>query len=120
MGHPHENNIPDGAPNINDNEREVFIAYRPVGGPISSWTFTVLGSLINIPPKIGRTYAPPNPTSHWCVTVGNWLHQLQATSLNGGENYYNNAEMHEIRDNWAMFKVGSTSFNDVAIKNSGQ
>ncbi|KAJ7633615.1 hypothetical protein DFH06DRAFT_1437566 [Mycena polygramma] len=119
MGRHHDNvnRITDGAPDINDNPRDVFIGYRMVGGAVAGW-ITTIGLGFFKRPNIGRTHLPPNPACHWCVTVGDHLHQLQATSLNHGWNYYDNDRIEVFAGTWALYKVGTTSFNDIAIKNA--
>jgi hypothetical protein len=62
----------------------------------------------------------PNPTYHWCVTVGKYLHQLQATSLDGGWNYYQNDQLKRITGGWDFHEIGTTKFNDAAILQAGK
>src|ERR1700712_5233328 len=72
------------------------------------------------PPKIGNTWEPPSPVDHWCVVVGDFYHQLQATSLDGGWNYYDNDRIDIVGGGWALYEVGEPRFNDVAITSAGK
>ena len=121
MGRHHDNvnRVPAGAPNINDNERKVYIGFRFVGGPAAAWGANVLQGL-SIPGALSL-FGPklPNPTYHWCVMVGDFYHQLQATSLDGGWNWYDN-DRTSGWGGWQTYEVGKTRYNDVAINSAGK
>jgi hypothetical protein len=124
--HQNESIISDGPSSIHNAERDVFIACRVVGGgalggaagqlyrdasgALQHVTSLGLGAFVD---------SAPDPTYHWCVVVGQYLHQLQATSLNGGWNYYTNEVFHKESGGWKVFKWGVTQFNDVAMRNAG-
>ncbi len=78
----------------------------------------MLRQLINGKANVGDTKEAPNVLCHWCVVVGDYYHQLQATNL---LNWYNNGKV-DVSDGygWALYTVGGTSSNDVAIKNAGK
>jgi hypothetical protein len=105
-----------GSANINDSERKVYIGYRPIGGPGVGLIHTFTGGPVTWLEKTGKW--PPNPRYHWCVIVGSWYHQLQATNLNGGDNYYDNQKTSSW-DLWNTYEVGKTKFNDKAIAEAG-
>lgn len=113
--YPNINRLPDGVANINDTLRTVKIGYRSIGGAkvdaaVSALRFLFTGSI-----NVGDTKNAPNPLCHWCVIVGNYYHELQATD---SLNWYDNNTVGAL-DGWALYTVGETSFNDVAIKNAG-
>lgn len=114
----HHNNatvIKGGSANRNDNERPVYLACRVVGGGFAGETlgmFSKVASDFLIP---APAFAP-NPLHHWCITVGDYLHQLQATSLDAGWNYYTNERINRLTGGWTFFPIGNTTFNDEAIR----
>ncbi|KAF4634758.1 hypothetical protein G7Y89_g3346 [Cudoniella acicularis] len=114
--YPNKNRIPDGLPNTNDVTRPVKIGYRVIGGEKWDGAFNLLRQLIDGKANIGDTKEAPNVLCHWCVIVGDYYHQLQATDL---LNWYDNNKVGGS-DGWALYTVGETSFNDVSIKNSGE
>lgn len=117
--------IPDGAANITEAPRDVYIASRiimggrgdgAVGmidkyglGAIEAWATDGLSEAFN---------DVPSPFHHWCVVVGDYLHQLQSTSFSKGWNYYTNEKYGELAG-WTKYKVGVTNFNDIAVRNAG-
>lgn len=115
--HDNETCIPQGSVDINSNERTVYLACRLVGGGAGDGALGYLNKhAMSIPaaafPQMSDV---PNPTYHWCVTVGDYLHQLQATSLDAGWNYYQNDKMKRITGGWDFHEIGTTKFNDAAI-----
>ena len=114
----HHNNatvIKGGSANRNANEREVYLSCRIVGGDFAGETFGMFSKalgdgLIPVPALA------PNPLHHWCITVGDYLHQLQATSLDAGWNYYTNERINRLTGGWTFFPIGTTTFNDEAIR----
>jgi hypothetical protein len=123
--HQNSSVIPDGWSNINCEPRDVYIASRVVGGGFGGGALALvekygLGSVKAVG-SLGVTVLlddAPDPTHHWCVVVGDYLHQLQATSMNGGWNYYTN-ESFSVSGGWTRYKLGVTNFNDVAVMNAG-
>lgn len=122
--HQNSSVIPDGCSNINCEPRDVYIASRVVGGGFGGGALALvekygLGSVKAVG-SLGVTVLlddAPDPTHHWCVVVGDYLHQLQATSMNGGWNYYTN-ESFSMSGGWTRYKLGVTNFNDVAVMNA--
>lgn len=117
MGHKNANvhRIGNDQPNINGSTRVVKIGYRTVGGAYADAAVSIFKSLLLQKPNIGDTYLPPNILCHWVVVVGDWYHQLQATD---SLNWYENNKI-GAWDGWALYKVGETTFNDIAIQNAG-
>jgi len=66
--------------------------------------------------------APPNLTFHWAVIVGDYVHEL-----NYDAHYYNTYENKAVkvvhdklhRDEYRLYPVGTTCFNDAAIVEEG-
>ncbi|KAI0012216.1 hypothetical protein F4779DRAFT_634756 [Xylariaceae sp. FL0662B] len=113
--YPNINRIPDGPVNINDVTRPVKIGYRAIGGGRDNAFINVLGQWIAGKYNVGDTKETPNIFCHWCVVVGDYYHQLQTTDL---LNWYDNNRVGKS-DGWALYTVGETLFNDVAVKNAG-
>ncbi|KAJ6789044.1 hypothetical protein PWT90_08415 [Aphanocladium album] len=107
------NVVPVGEP-IHDGEpRSVEIGWHPVGGLAGKWfaNNTGLGKLIT--EKINKY---PDPTQHWAVLVGDYVHQLWMD-----ENFhviYINDRIK--REEWKTFSVGQTRFNDDALRRAGE
>ncbi|OAR01214.1 hypothetical protein LLEC1_00170 [Akanthomyces lecanii] len=107
------NVVPEGEP-IHDGEpRLVEIGWHPVGGLAGSWfaNKTGLGKMIT-----ERINKYPDPTQHWAVLVGDYVHQL-----------WMDESFHVIyindrikRDEWKTFSVGQTRFNDDALRRAGE
>ena len=124
--HQNSSVIAQGSADINSGARDVYIASRVVGGGLGDG---LLGRIEKY--DIGAIKAvatgglsvvlddAPDPTHHWCVVVGDYLHQLQATGLYpGGWNYYTN-EKFSMNGGWTKYKLGVTNFNDAAVVNAG-
>jgi hypothetical protein len=58
---------------MNESLREVHVGWHPVGGAAGKWFAddTRLGKLI-----AEKTNKYPDPTQHWAVLVGDYVHQL--------------------------------------------
>ncbi|KAJ4154161.1 hypothetical protein LMH87_010622 [Akanthomyces muscarius] len=107
------NVVPEGEP-IHDGEpRPVEIGWHPVGGLAGTWfaNNTGLGKMIT-----ERINKYPDPTQHWAVLVGDYVHQL-----------WMDESFHVIyindrikRDEWKTFSVGQTRFNDDALRRAGE
>lgn len=107
------NVVPEGEP-IHDGEpRHVEIGWHPVGGLAGTWfaNKTGLGKMIT-----ERINKYPDPTQHWAVLVGDYVHQL-----------WMDESFHVIyindrikRDEWKTFSVGQTRFNDDALRRAGE
>lgn len=113
---PNVNRIPDGPPNINDAPRPVKIGYRAVGGQRVDAAINLFRQILAGKSNVGDTKSAPNILCHWCVVVGDFYHQLQATEY---LNWYDNNQLGK-EDGWALFTIGETAFNNVAIKNAGK
>ena len=118
--HDDQNIIPSSKADINSGSRDVWIAYREVGYNDYKSYFQVMKVLSGWSlDNRGPSKIPPNLICHWCVSVGDYLHQLQATGSNGW-NYYDNQKINIHDGGWAMYKVGTTRYNDEAIKLAGK
>ncbi|KPM41106.1 hypothetical protein AK830_g5454 [Neonectria ditissima] len=122
--HDNKSIVPEREAYINADARDVYIASRilmggGLGGVVGHVDKEYLHSVKDFMTNGLYTALEdaPDPTHHWCVVVGDYLHQLQATSLNSGWNYYTN-EVLNMSDGWTKYKLGSTNFNDIAIRNS--
>lgn len=113
---PNINRIPSELADINGVSRPVKIGYRTIGGAAIDAGINILRQLLTGKSNIGDTKEAPNILCHWCVIVGDYYHQLQATDL---LNWYENDKVGGS-DGWAMYTVGETLFNDAAIKNAGK
>ncbi|KAK7409263.1 hypothetical protein QQX98_008573 [Neonectria punicea] len=120
----HENKsiISEGQADINTGSRDVYIASRVLmggrfGGAVGRVDKEYVDQVKDL--MTAGLYRAlddaPDPSHHWC----DYLHQLQATSLTTGWNYYTN-ETFNMGDGWTKYKLGSTNFNDIAIRNSGE
>lgn len=116
-GRSHKNAtvIKGGSASYHDGQRPVLLACRVVGGGYAGETLGMfqkaLGDALLPVPSLA-----PNPLYHWCITVGDYLHQLQATDLRGGWNYYTNEKINRVTGGWTFFPIGNTTLNDVAIR----
>ncbi|KAJ3499364.1 hypothetical protein NLG97_g407 [Lecanicillium saksenae] len=107
------NAVPVGEPVHDGEPRPVEIGWHPVGGLAGKWfaNNTGLGKLIT--EKINKY---PDPTQHWAVLVGDYVHQLWMD-----ENFhviYINGKIN--REEWKTFSVGQTRFNDDALRRAGE
>ncbi|GMK53568.1 hypothetical protein CspeluHIS016_0101540 [Cutaneotrichosporon spelunceum] len=107
------NVVPVATPVVDAHPRPVFVGWHPVGGFAGKWFAeqTGLGKLIT-----EKTNSYPDPTQHWGVLVGDYVHQLWMD-----ENFdviYTNACVDP--DEWQLFPVGDTRFNDDAIRRTGE
>ena len=97
--------IPSAPSEFNCFPRAVYLGVRHVGVP-----------LLHVVDPVSTV--EPDTTKHWSVIVGDWYHQLQATDLRGGWNYYDNNKV-EDSQLWTKFPMATTSFNDAAIAKAG-
>lgn len=67
------NVVPPGKPNIKGSYRPVYIGWHPVAGFAGQWFAEKSGLGRYITEKI-NSY--PDPTQHWAVIVGDYVHQL--------------------------------------------
>ena len=109
---------------MNDNLRTVYIGHRKLGGKDAQLGWKLLG--LSIAPAVPFANLPgkslPYVSRHWCVIVGDYYHQLQATSLGlkeKGWNWYDNGKK-SWDDFWDTYEVGNTTYNDVAIASAGE
>lgn len=93
--------------------RPVEIGWHPVGGIAGKWLAEETGLGKMITEKINEY---PDPTQHWAILVGDFAHQLWMD-----ENFhviYTNERVN--REEWSVFAVGQTTFNDDAIRRAGK
>ncbi|KAK4158991.1 hypothetical protein QBC43DRAFT_374199 [Cladorrhinum sp. PSN259] len=117
--HENYNHIPAGGYNINDNSRKVQIVHRTIGGAPGGFAGKIFGGMISPISVVWPGEKVPDLDHHWAIRVGDWYHQLQATSLFGGDNYYDNQKYDGWKGAWDEYTVGETNFNDVAIASAG-
>ncbi|CAK9780546.1 unnamed protein product [Cutaneotrichosporon oleaginosum] len=105
------NVVPVSTPVLDAHPRPVFVGWHPVGGFAGKWFAeqTGLGKLIT---ESINSY--PDPTQHWGVLVGEYVHQLWMNF----DVIYTNARVNP--DEWQLFPVGDTRFNDDAIRRTGE
>jgi hypothetical protein len=126
--YPNKNRI-EGHPDLNGEERKVNIAYRFVGGPAWAKGAKVVTDVTEIVTNpggfifglfAGKQYEKmPAPTYHWCVQVGGYYHQLQATGK-PLKNWYENDRFDKAGGSWETFEVGTTRYNDAAISSASE
>jgi len=111
--------IPSSPPaNLDSEPRDVFIAHRVMrgDGPIEQFTDIEKGieKLFNLddPTEV------PHPLHHWGVAVGDIIHHLQSDSFFDSPNYYENKKL-PTDEKYILYKVGTTTFNDLAIQEAG-
>ena len=64
----------------------------------------------------------PDPTWHWSIIVGPYFHELNGEwnfDLNKW-NVYQNGNMVDQKHKWKMFEIGTTHYNDEAIRLAGE
>ncbi|KAL1406884.1 hypothetical protein Q8F55_006293 [Vanrija albida] len=107
---PQPNVVPVSTPDVQSPPRQVQVGWHPVPG--AKWfSDSGIGKLIT--EKINKY---PDPTQHWAVLVGEYAHQLWMD-----ENFhiiYTNAKVN--LDEWHMFPVGETRFNDDAVRRTAE
>lgn len=107
-----DNVVPLAEPITNGPSRVVSVGWHPVGGLAGKWFAEKTGLGKMITEKINEY---PDPTQHWAVLVGDFAHQLWMD-----ENFdivYVNARIDPKE--WKTFDVGETTFNDDAIRRTG-
>lgn len=107
------NVVPEGEPIHDGDPRPVEIGWHPVGGLAGKWFAdnTGLGKLIT-----ERINKYPDPTQHWAVLVGDYVHQLWMDE--SFHVIYINDKIK--REEWKTFSVGQTRFNDDALRRAGE
>ncbi|KAG4418733.1 hypothetical protein IFR04_008095 [Cadophora malorum] len=103
------NVIPPGEARLDGELRLVEIGWHPVAGMGGKWLAEQSGLGKMITKNIG-TY--PDPTQHWAVLVGDFVHQLWMDE--DLDVIYNNELL--VRDQWRTFEVGKTRFTDEALR----
>jgi len=105
------NVIPCGEARIDAELRTVEIGWHPVVGGKWLTEKSGLGKMIT-----EHTGGYPDPTQHWAVLVGEYVHELWMDE-NLDVIYVN-----EIlnREEWHTFEVGKTRFTDEALRQAGQ
>lgn len=109
LGHQ-PNVIPVGEPRVDGELRTVAIGWHPVPG-MGVLEKSSIGKRIT--QSIGKY---PDPTQHWAVLVGDFVHQL-----------WMDEELHVIyinerikHEEWHTFEVGKTRFTDEALRQTGE
>ncbi|KAF7350642.1 hypothetical protein MSAN_01624500 [Mycena sanguinolenta] len=112
LGHQ-PNVIPPAVPDIAGAPRKVFLGWHPVAGFAGKWFAdkTGLGKLLT-----EKLHKCPDPTQHWAILVGDYVHELWMDE-NLDIIYLNERIKPE---EWHTFEVGSTRFNDEALRRAGE
>ncbi|KAJ7778009.1 hypothetical protein DFH07DRAFT_796957 [Mycena maculata] len=107
------NAIPPADPDIKGPQRTVHLGWHPVAGFAGKWFAekTGLGKLIT-----AKTHRCPDPTQHWAVLVGEYVHELWMDEHL--DVIYINEKVKP--EEWHTFEVGKTRFNDEALRNAGE
>ncbi|KXJ84957.1 hypothetical protein Micbo1qcDRAFT_237624 [Microdochium bolleyi] len=107
------NAVPPGEVDIRCEPREVEVGWHPVAGLAGKWFAeqTGIGKQIT-----EHTNKYPDPTQHWGVLVGGYVHQLWMDEEL--DVIYINEELKP--DEWHTFSVGKTRFNDEALRQAGE
>lgn len=106
------NVIPPGEPRVDAELRNVEIGWHPVAGMGGKWLAEKSGLGKMITKEVGKY---PDPTQHWAVLVGDYVHQLWMDEHL--EVIYINEKV--ILDQWHVFEVGKTRFTDEALRQAG-
>ncbi|KAJ4394007.1 hypothetical protein N0V93_003224 [Gnomoniopsis smithogilvyi] len=107
------NVIPQDEVKIDGEPRTVELGWHPVAGPAGKWFAeqTRLGKMIT-----EEIHKSPDPTQHWAVLVGDYVHQLWMDEHL--DVVYTNQQLN--RDDWHTFEVGKTRFNDEALREASE
>ncbi|EME39362.1 hypothetical protein DOTSEDRAFT_75162 [Dothistroma septosporum NZE10] len=100
--------LPQGEALVVGEPRSVELGWHPVAGATGKWFAekTMIGKQIS--QRIGKY---PDPTQHWAVIVGNYVHQLWMDE--NLDVIYINENLK--REDWTIYEVGRTRFNDQAL-----
>ncbi|KAK4621768.1 hypothetical protein CLAFUW4_07388 [Fulvia fulva] len=100
--------LPQGEALVVGEPRTVELGWHPVAGATGKWFAekTIIGAKIS--QKIGKY---PDPTQHWAVIVGDYVHQLWMDE--NLDIIYINEPLK--REDWTLYEVGKTRFNDQAL-----
>ncbi|RDL37693.1 Uncharacterized protein BP5553_05126 [Venustampulla echinocandica] len=107
------NIIPPGEARVDGDLRTVEIGWHPVAGMGGKWFAEKSGVGELITKNIGGY---PDPTQHWAVLVGGYVHQLWMDEEL--DVIYINEELD--REEWHTFEVGGTRFTDEALRQAGE
>lgn len=107
------NVIPQGEGRIDGELRTVEVGWHPVAGMGGKWLAEKSGLGKMITKSIGKY---PDPTQHWAVLVGNYVHELWM------DEHLDVIYINEVlvREEWHTFEVGKTRFTDEALMQAGQ
>lgn len=107
------NVIPHGEARTDADLRTVEIGWHPVAGMGGKWLAEQSGLGKMITKNIGKY---PDPTQHWAVLVGDYVHQLWMDEEL--DVIYINEKIN--RPEWRTFEVGKTRFTDEALRQAGE
>ncbi|KJX92993.1 hypothetical protein TI39_contig4466g00001 [Zymoseptoria brevis] len=104
--------IPEGEAHVSGEPRTVELGWHPVAGATGKWfAASIIGKQIQ--DKIGSY---PDPTQHWAVIAGDYVHQLWMDE--NLDIIYINEKLK--REDWHLFEVGKTRFNDQALREASR
>jgi hypothetical protein len=105
--------VPPGEASVDGELRTVEIGWHPVAGMGGKWLAESSGLGKMITREIGKY---PDPTQHWAVLVGDYVHELWMDEQL--DVIYINE--HLVREEWRTFEVGKTRFSDEALRQAGE
>lgn len=109
------NAIPPGPARRNDTPRKIILGWHPVGG-VGGQVFEKMTMPLDGLSMVTQLANTPNPTHHWAVLVGDYIHELNAdTSF---DVVYQNYRF-DAGELWFSKEIGTTRFNDEALRLAG-
>ncbi|EMD38597.1 hypothetical protein CERSUDRAFT_113779 [Gelatoporia subvermispora B] len=110
------NVVPYETPRRDDEPRKVYVACAPM-----DINQRLLGDnadfIATFAERLGLE-APPNPTFHWAVIVGDYVHELDYDDTRHRCILYQTQKY--VPKEWRINEVGTTRFSDYAIVEAGQ
>ena len=114
------NVIPSQPANRSSEQRPVYIGSHPIGAE-ENYAWGELQKQFVESQAAGASEFP-DPTWHWAIIVGPYFHELNGEwnfELNI-KNVYQNGNMVNGKHKWKVFEVGTTRYNDEAIRLAGK
>lgn len=111
LGHK-PNAIPPGEARVDADLRLVEIGWHPVAGMGGKWLAEKSGLGKKITASIGKY---PDPTQHWAVLVGDFVHQLVSLPLDNSQ-----CSLLILKySGWMSSWISSTSMKESIVKSGG-
>jgi hypothetical protein len=112
--------IPNGDLIYDAPERQVCICSTPAFGIVGEG-LQMIADLSGLSGELKKGDFP-DPTQHWGVLVDNYYHELAAGRNKQNmqvQMIYRNGKKENMQGKWNIVSVGTTHFNDTAIKKAG-